>query len=133
MKHEELTREIIAAFYQVYNCLGYGFLERVYEQAMMIELKNRGLTVHQQAPIHVFYQTEQVGEYFADLLIENAVIAELKAAEAISEKHEAQLLNYLKATNIEIGFVFNFGPKAEFTRKVYSNKPKSFQNPRQCA
>jgi len=124
MLYEEITSDIIAAFYDVYNKLGYGFLEKVYENAMIIELQKRGLSAKQQLPIKVYYGKQIVGEYFADLLVNNLVILELKAAEQIVKAHEAQLTNYLKATDLEVGLILNFGPKAEFKRKIFSNNRK---------
>ena len=120
--HKELTAEIINRFYKVYNTLGYGFLEKVYEKALKYELEKAGLHVERQKPINVYYETELVGEYFADLLVENKVIIELKAAETICEEHENQLINYLKATKIEVGLLLNFGRKPEVKRKIFSNK-----------
>jgi GxxExxY protein len=122
--HQEITERIIKGFYTVYNTLGYGFLEKVYENALAIELRKLGMKVEQQAPIKVHYDDKLVGEYFADLLVERLVILELKAAEAIAEEHEAQLLNYLKATEIEVGLLLNFGPKPSFRRRVFSNDQK---------
>src|SRR5262249_10861308 len=122
--HSDLTEVILKAFYHVYNKFGYGFLEKVYENALALTLRKRGLAVEQQKPVTVEFEGEPVGEYFADLLVANCVILELKAADAINAAHEAQLLNYLKATNIEVGFVLNFGPKAEFRRKVFTNDRK---------
>jgi len=123
-KHAEVTGQILKAFYTVYNELGYGFLEKVYENAMAIELRKLGLSVVQQAPITVFYDGHIVGEYSADLLVEDKVIVELKAARAIADDHEAQLLNYLKATEYEVGLLLNFGPKPEQRRKIYDNELK---------
>ena len=117
-KHSVLTSAIIGAFYDVYNELGYGFLEKVYENALVHELRKRGYHVQQQAPIDVTYDGLLVGQYFADLLVNEVVILELKAAKAIAEEHEAQLLNYLKATEIEVGLLLNFGPKPEVKRKI---------------
>lgn len=117
--HSELTGQIINAYYDVYNELGYGFLERVYENALVIELRQRGLAVHQQAPIPVWYHDNKVGEYYADLLVNSLVIVELKAAETLAPEHDAQLLHYLKATNIDVGLLMNFGPKPQFRRKVF--------------
>ena len=124
MLHEEITSVIIAAYYDVYNSLGYGFLEKVYENALILELQKRNLTVKQQFPIKVYYDGQVVGEYFADLLVNDLVIIELKAAEQIIKAHEAQLVNYLKATNLEVGLVLNFGSQAEFKRKIFSNSRK---------
>ena len=118
-KYKELTSAIIGTFYDVYNELGYGFLEKVYENALVHELKKRGFQVYQQAPVEVFYDGLLVGQYFADLLVENTVIVELKAAEGIAEEHEAQLLNYLKASDLDIGLLLNFGPKPQIRRKIY--------------
>lgn len=122
--HSELTGKIIKAFYNVYNELGYGFLEKVYERSMLIELNALGLECSAQVPINVFYEDEKVGEYYADILVENKVIIELKAAEGIREEHEAQLLNYLRATDVEVGLLLNFGKKPEHKRKLFENRLK---------
>lgn len=129
-KHKELTDKIIKAFFKVYNKLGYGFLEKVYENAMAIELRHMGLKVVQQAPISVFYANEEVGFFRADLLVEDLVICELKAAEVFCPADESQLTNYLRATPIEVGLLFNFGKKPEFRRRVFSNdlKPDIINN-----
>ncbi|PKN91980.1 MAG: GxxExxY protein [Chloroflexi bacterium HGW-Chloroflexi-6] len=120
MLYEEITSDIIQAFYQVYNTLGYGFLEKVYENSLSKELAKRGHIIKQQVPIQVFYDGDAVGEYFADILVDDKIIIELKAAEEIAKAHEAQLVNYLKATGIQVGLVLNFGPKAEFKRKIFT-------------
>jgi GxxExxY protein len=124
LKHGDVTEKIVQAFFHVYNVLGYGFLEKVYGKAMVIELQKRGLTVRPQVPIKVYYEGQEVGDYFADLLIEECVIAELKSVEALAEEHHAQLLNYLKATEIEVGLLLNFGPKPEVKRKVFETARK---------
>ena len=124
-KYSDLTGKIIKAYYNVYNKLGYGFLEKVYENSMMIELKNLGLNPKNQVPIKVYYYDKTVGDYFADIIVNNLVIIELKAAEALCEEHEIQLVNYLKATEIEVGLLLNFGKKAEFRRKVLTKEYKS--------
>ncbi|MEW6196965.1 MAG: GxxExxY protein [Bacteroidota bacterium] len=124
MLYSDITQKIIEAFYKVYNTLGYGFLEKVYENAMKIELIGMNLKVENQKNIKVHYNGFQVGDYFADLVVSDTVIVELKAAEAICEEHEAQLVNYLKATNIEVGLLLNFGKKPEFKRKVFGNENK---------
>lgn len=121
-KHTDLTGEIIRIFYAVYNTLGYGFLEKVYENAMYLELANTGFLVEKQKPIEVYYQGQRVGEYYADLIVNDLVIIELKAAESLCEEHEFQLINYLKATDIEVGLLLNFGKSPQFKRKVFSNK-----------
>ena len=119
MKHRDVTEQVIAAFYQVYNSLGWGFLKKVYENALVIELRKRGLRADPQARIDVLYDGFQVGEYYADVLVECCVVVELKAAEGIAPEHEAQLLNYLKATDIDVGMLLNFGPKPQFRRKIF--------------
>lgn len=124
MLYEELSGKIIAAFYRVYRTLGYGFLEKVYENALGIELRKRGMNVEQQKRVEVHYDGIRVGEYYADLLVEGVVALELKAADTIAPVHEAQLINYLKATSIELGFLFNFGPKAQFVRRILTNDRK---------
>lgn len=125
MLHENITSKIIESFYKVYNTLGYGFLEKVYENALKYELMKHNLKVDQQKNIKVFYDQVVVGDYYADLIVNDLVIIELKAAEDICEEYEAQLINYLKATNVEVGLVLNFGKKAKFSRKVFSNERKS--------
>jgi GxxExxY protein len=123
-KHSDQTGKIISAFYKAYNQLGYGFSEKVYENALAHELRKLGLTVEHQKPVNVYYDDVQVGEYFADIVVDGEVILELKAVRVLLEEHEAQLLNYLKATTIEVGLLFNFGPKAHYIRKVYDNERK---------
>ena len=119
LKHGDITDQVVKAFYHVYNKLGHGFLEKVYENAMGIELRKRGLEAWQQHPIKVRYDEEVVGDYFADLFVQGCIIVELKAAEALVDEHHAQLINYLKATEIEVGLLLNFGPKPEVKRKVF--------------
>jgi GxxExxY protein len=120
-KHTDITESIIKAFYKVYGTLGYGFLEKVYGNAMIIELRKLGLDVVQEARIMVYHDEKVVGEYFADLLIADVVIIELKAVKRLLEEHEAQLLNYLKATPYEVGLLLNFGPEPEIKRKAFDN------------
>jgi len=122
--HEDLTEEIIQVFYKVYNTLGYGFLEKVYEKAMLIELKAAGLNATGQYPVNVFYEEEIVGEYFADIMVENKVILELKAREKLCPEHEVQLVNYLKATEMEVGLLMNFGKEPKIKRKIFTNDRK---------
>ncbi|MQP52281.1 MULTISPECIES: GxxExxY protein [unclassified Flavobacterium] len=122
--HKELTGSILKLFYEVYNELGYGFLEKVYQNALYTELKNNGFEVESQKQIKVYYKNVEVGEYYADLIVNDKVILELKATEVITEAHEFQLLNYLKSTNIEVGLLLNFGKKPEFCRKVFQNYRK---------
>ncbi len=119
LKHADLTEVIIECFYDVYNTLGYGFLEKVYENALNISLTERGLKIQSQAPVKVFFHGQEVGHYFADLLVNDLVIVEVKSVQRIAEEHQAQLLNYLKATGLEVGLLLNLGPKPEFKRKVF--------------
>jgi len=131
-KHKDITELIIQAFYTVYNTLGYGFLEKVYQNALVIELRRLGPEVIPEAPIKVYYNPstgsgqrgQVVGEYFAGLLVAGAVLVEIKAVRTLAPEHEAQLLNYLKATPYEVGLLLNFGPKPQFKRKVYDNELK---------
>jgi len=122
--HQELTDFIIKTFYEVYNELGYGFLEKVYQNSLYLELKNKGYNVEAQKRINVYYKGTEVGEYFADLIVENTVILELKAADTIVQDFENQILNYLRATDFEVGLLLNFGKKPEFKRKIYENNRK---------
>lgn len=122
--HKELTGSILKLFYEVYNELGHGFLEKVYQNALYTELKNNGFEVESQKQIKVYYKNVEVGEYYADLIVNDKVILELKATESITEAHEFQLLNYLKSTNIEVGLLLNFGKKPDFCRKIFQNYRK---------
>jgi GxxExxY protein len=125
LKHSDITDKILHVFFKkVYHQLGYGFLEKVYENAMVLELRRMGLKVEQQVPINVYYGDDVVGVYYADLVVEDAVLVELKAAKSIDPAHEAQLLNYLRATPYEVGLLLNFGPKASFKRKSFDNHRK---------
>ena len=121
IKYKSLTEEIIKIFYRVYNKLGYGFLEKVYENALMIEFKKENVHAVSQFPIKVLYDDTIIGEYFADVLVDKKVIVEIKAAKNLAPDHEAQLLNYLKATDIEVGLLLNFGPEPVIKRKVFDN------------
>lgn len=124
IKLERETGLCIKAFYNVYNNLGYGFLEKVYENAMLIELQRLGLYCRKQVPIKVHYFGNLVGDYFADIIVNNNIIIELKAMEGLCPEHEAQLINYLKATEVEVGLLFNFGKTPQFKRKIFDNKFK---------
>lgn len=126
-KHKELTEQIIKAFYKVYNELGYGFLEKVYQNSLYIELKSTGLQIEAQKQIKVYYRGFEVGEYYPDMIVNNSIILELKAAECIVEEFENQILNYLRATNIEVGLLLNFGVKPEIRRKVFANSSKKLK------
>ena len=121
-KYSELTEKIILSFYKVYNTLGYGFLEKIYEKALLIELRKIGLKVDEQKCINVFYQNEVIGVYFADLIVNDSVIIEIKATGEIKKIHEIQLVNYLKASDIEVGLLINFGETPIVKRKVFSNQ-----------
>jgi GxxExxY protein len=123
-KHSQLTDKIIKVFFTVYNKLGYGFLEKVYENAILIELRKAGLLAEQQVPIKVYYEQQEIGDYYADIIVNGLVILELKATQTIAAAHEAQLVNYLKATQIEVGLLLNFGLKPEMKRKVFLNEQK---------
>ncbi|MBU9935952.1 MAG: GxxExxY protein [Ferruginibacter sp.] len=126
--HQELTDTILKCFYKVYNELGYGFLEKVYENALMIELQNNDLFCSLQSPIKVYYQQNQVGTYFADILVEDKIILELKAGEGgIILEHELQLVNYLKATEYEVGLILFFGEKPSMKRKIFTNQNKNIR------
>ncbi|MBW1740939.1 MAG: GxxExxY protein [Deltaproteobacteria bacterium] len=119
MKYSDLTEKIINAAYKVHNVLGFGFLEKVYQNALMIELKGMGLKVSSEMPIKVYYRNKIVGEYIADIIVEDKVILELKAVKDLAEIHEVQLVNYLKATGIEVGLLINFGHSVQVKRKVF--------------
>ena len=122
--HRELTERIIGTFYEVYNELGHGFIESVYEKSLAIALREKGFEVTRQVAVPVWFRGSKVGDFDADLMIERTVIAELKSARSIDPAHVAQLLNYLKATEIEVGLLLNFGPKAEFRRLIFDNPRK---------
>jgi len=124
MKHEETTEQIIKAFFKVYNTLGYGFLEKVYLNALVIELKKMGFKADKEKRVIVYYEGLIVGDYNADLTVEDIVICELKTHETLSVGDENQLINYLKATEIEVGLLLNFGKKPEVRRKIYDNDKK---------
>jgi GxxExxY protein len=124
MKHEALTRQLIGLFYDVYNELGHGFLESVYQKSYTLALQQAGLRIEQQFPVKVSFRGLEVGEFRADILVESLVIVELKALQALESAHERQLTNYLKATDIEVGLLFNFGPRAQFRRLIFDNERK---------
>lgn len=117
--HRELTERVIGAFYSTYNELGFGFLESVYENAFAIQLEASGLSVRRQYPIEVIFRGHVVGEFRADLLVEDLLLVEIKCARSLLPVHEAQLLNYLKATGLKVGLLANFGPRPQFRRLVF--------------
>jgi GxxExxY protein len=125
--HKSLSDSILKIYYEVYNELGYGFLEKVYQNAMYFELKSQGFKVEAQKQIKVYYKSQMVGEYFADIIVEDLITLELKACECLMDEHQAQLLNYLKATKVEIGMLLNFGTEPEFKRLIYTNDRKKFK------
>ncbi len=124
MKHEEITSRIIKVFYEVYNELGFGFSEKIYERAMAITLAEEGLKAESQKAMSVPFRGQMIGEYVADAVVEDAVIVEYKAASCVVEAHESQLLNYLKASDSEVGLILNFGPQPEIKRMVFDNELK---------
>ena len=126
--HQDITDKLIKAFYKVYNELGFGFLEKVYQNALFRELIAMGFYCEKQKQIKVFYNGQIVGEYFADLIVNNFVIIELKASETLVKEHELQLINYLKAIDIEVGLLLNFGKKPQFKRKLFTNDRKNIKS-----
>ena len=122
--HNDYTSQIINSFYKVYNVLGYGFLEKVYQNSLIVELRKKGFHCEKSYPIEVYYMDEKVGFYLADILVENIIVIEIKAAETLCFDHEAQLINYLKATDIQVGLLLNFGKRPELKRKVFSEEYK---------
>jgi|ERR1044072_5091388 GxxExxY protein len=134
MKHSHVTEKIIASFYEVYNELGHGFLESVYEEALKMVLKGKGLSIIQQHRLPVWFREKKIADFVADLVVEGLVLIELKAVRNLDTSHEAQLLNYLRATEIEVGLLLNFGLKAEMKRMVFDNQRKGIrENPRLSA
>ena len=124
MKDDNFTQKIIGCAYKVHNALGPGFLEKVYENALRIELGKLGLNIKQQEPIDVTYEGQLVGEYYADLWVDGRVVIELKAIQTLTQRHEVQLVNYLTATGIDNGLLLNFGPSVQVKRKFREYKPK---------
>jgi len=127
LKHAEVTEKIIGIFYDVYNELGYGFLECVYEESLVIALRQAGLAVSRQVPLPVWFRGHKVGEFRADLLVENNVLVELKSARSLDNTHEAQLLHYLKSTEVEVGMLLNFGARPQFRRLLFDNERKKIR------
>jgi GxxExxY protein len=127
LKHVDVTEKIIGIFYDVYNELGYGFLECVYEESLVIALRQAGLAVSRQIPLPVWFRGHKVGEFRADLLVENNVLVELKSARSLDNTHEAQLLHYLKSTEVEVGMLLNFGARPQFRRLLFDNERKKIR------
>ena len=122
--HQELTKSIIGIYYNVYDELGFGFLEKVYHKFLLIELKRNGYKINSEKKVNVYYKNEIVGEYIPDIIINDSVIVELKCVEYLTDIHENQLLNYLKATDYEVGLILNFGKDPQFIRKIFTNDLK---------
>jgi GxxExxY protein len=127
LKHAELTDKIIGVFYDVYNELGHGFLESVYEESMVIALRDKNLNFERQVPLPVWFREHKVGEYRADVLVERSVLLELKSVRALESAHDAQLLHYLRSTAIEVGLLLNFGSRPQFRRLVFDNARKKIR------
>jgi GxxExxY protein len=131
LKHADVTEKIIGIFYDVYNELSYGFLECAYEESLVIALHEAGLAANRQIPLPVWFRGHKVGEFRADLLVENCVLLELKSARSLDPAHEAQLLHYLKSTEVEVGMLLNFGARPQFRRLLFDNGRKKIrENPR---
>ena len=126
MKHEQITEAVITAYYAVYRNLGFGFLESVYQNALALELARAGLSVTREFPIKVYYRETCVGDFRADLVVNDLVIVELKAVSNLDKAHEAQVLNYLRTTRFEVALLLNFGPRSHFKRFAYENTRKTF-------
>lgn len=126
-KHSELTDLIIGTFYDVYNELGFGFLESVYRKALRIALLEKGLAVEEEVDVTVWFRGKNVGDFKADLLVNRSILIELKTAENLSPAHEAQVLNYLRATSLELGLLMNFGPKPQVRRLLLDNERKHYR------
>ena len=116
---KELKEKLIKCFYNVYNELGSGFLESVYEKSLMVEFESIGIKSEYQRSLNIYYKNRLVGEFRADIVVENKIIIEIKAVNKLMPVHEAQLLNYLKATALRVGFLLNFGDRLEFKRKIF--------------
>ena len=129
LKHGLITDRILKVFYEVYNELGHGFLESVYHRSLVLALKSVGLNVSSRVSIPVWFRGTRVGRFEADILVEGCVLLELKAARMLDSSHRAQLLNYLRATEIEVGLLLNFGEKPEFKRVIFDNLKKQTGNP----
>jgi GxxExxY protein len=127
LKHSELTQKIIGVFYDVYNELGYGFLESTYAEALMVALEETGLRAAREVPVPVWFRGRKIGQYYADLMVGEVVLLELKAARTLESAHEAQLLHYLRATEHEVGLLLNFGMRPQFRRLLFDNERKKIR------
>ena len=133
LRHRDLTGRIIKAFYEVYNEMGHGYVESVYQHALALALKDEGLVAESQCALTVWFHGYPVGDFRADFVVEGTILIELKCSKAIDPVHEAQLLNYLRATDLEVGLLLNFGPKPEFKRLVFENTRKRIPHPHYSA
>jgi GxxExxY protein len=134
LKHWDLTDRIIRVFFDVYNELGSGFLESVYEEAICLALAKAALDVQRQVPVPIWFRGQKIGQFYADLMVNRSVLVELKVAKCLGSSHYAQLMHYLKATPVEVGLLLNFGSRAEFKRLVFANERKLIrENPRESA
>jgi len=130
LKHSELTDKIIGVFYDVYNELGHGFLESTYREALLVAVEESGLSAVREVPVPVWFRGRKIGQYYADLIVEGVVLLELKAARTLESAHESQLLHYLRATDIEVGLLLNFGVRPQFRRLLFDNERKKIrENP----
>jgi GxxExxY protein len=130
LKHSELTDKIIGVFYDVYNELGHGFLESTYAEALAMALKESGVSVVREVPVPVWFRRRKIGQYYADVMVEGLVLLELKASRTLETAHEAQLLHYLRATEVEVGLLLNFGIRPQFRRLLFDNERKKIrENP----
>ena len=127
LKHAQTTKRLIGLFFDVYHELGHGFFESVYEEAYAVALEESGLTFERQKPLEVWFRGRLVGSFRADAVVEDAVLVELKAVRVLGPPHEAQLLNYLMATNLSVGLIFNFGPRPKFLRRIVEKKRQGFR------
>jgi len=127
LKHSELTNRVIGVFYDVYNELGYGFLESTYAAALAVALEESGVSAVREVSVPVWFRSRKVGQYYADLMVEGTVLLELKAARTMESAHEAQLLHYLRATEIEVGLLLNFGVRPQFRRLLFDNERKKIR------
>jgi GxxExxY protein len=128
LKHAQITERLIGLFFDVYRELGHGFLESVYEEAFAVALEESGLRFSRQVPLTVWFRGRLVGSFRADAVVEGAVLVELKAARALAPPHEAQLLNYLMATDLTVGIIFNFGPRPKFVRRILEKDRKAYRS-----
>ncbi|MGA7221119.1 MAG: GxxExxY protein [Candidatus Sulfotelmatobacter sp.] len=133
LKHAELTEKLIGIFFNIHNELGHGFLESIYEQAFSVSLAENNVFFQRQIAVPVWFHGQKIGDFRADLMVDGKVLVELKTGRDIEPAWDKQLLNYLRATDIEVGLLFNFGPNAQFKRYAFENARKNPRNPRESA